>query len=112
MVSDGIIPMLFDDYIVWYESGTGISSPGKDKWAAILAEENRAVYGMICSGDNLPETVRLWWAESRNTIGTLLFRLLNRLWWNKTYRTQKPETVSDEYIIILKSILSKGRELS
>ncbi len=47
MLANGEKLGFFDDYIIWYEYGTGISTNASDKWNQILYNENKAVYEMI-----------------------------------------------------------------
>ena len=47
MLANGEKIGFYDDYIVWYEYGTGISSNANDKWNRILYNENQAVYEMV-----------------------------------------------------------------
>ncbi len=47
MLANGEKIGFFDDYIVWYEYGTGISTQANDKWKRILYNENKAVYEMV-----------------------------------------------------------------
>lgn len=47
MLANGEKIGLYDDYFLWYEYGTGISTGTNDKWKQILYNENKAVYEIV-----------------------------------------------------------------
>lgn len=47
MLADGIVIGFYDEYLLWYEYGTGISSSSASKWEKIIYEENKRVYEML-----------------------------------------------------------------
>lgn len=47
MLANGEKIGFFDDYIIWYEYGTGISTKASDKWKKILYNEYKSVYELL-----------------------------------------------------------------
>lgn len=49
MVSDDIKITFIDEYLIWYEYGTGVSTGKSDIWKKRIAKDNRECYRLIAS---------------------------------------------------------------
>ena len=109
MVCDGIIPIFMDDFIVWYESDSGISNDSGSKWTAILAEENREIYRILAETRRYDSRICGWWSGENRGIMTLFFRLHNRLYWERVWNMEKRNCHNDREadISILEDILRR-----
>lgn len=109
MVCDGIIPVFMDDFIVWYESDSGISNDTNSRWTEILAEENREIYRILGETHRYDPRVCGWWSGENRGIMTLFYRLYNRLHWEKVWNMEKRNCHNDREadISILEDILGQ-----
>ncbi|NLZ48822.1 MAG: glycosyltransferase family 2 protein [Clostridiales bacterium] len=47
MVADNVKIVFWDDYIIWYEYGTGISTSKSEKWTAILRQDESGFWEVL-----------------------------------------------------------------
>lgn len=72
MVADDVKIGLIQDYIIWYESGTGISTSGSKIWAKRIYDDNIRCYEVIAS-------IRPEWKSARIAIGKVNANLMEKL---------------------------------
>lgn len=51
MMADGVKIAFCDEYFVWYECSTGVSTSGASEWMKILSQERQACYKLLCEKD-------------------------------------------------------------
>ena len=109
MVCDGFIPVFMDEFIVWYESDSGISNDPDSKWTAILAGENREIYRILGETGRYDRRVCGWWSGEDKGLLTLAFRFFNHFHWEKVWNAEKRNCHNDREadVSILRDIIGR-----
>ena len=89
MVADGMIPALLDEYVVWYEYGTGISTQSSKVWEERLTNDNRNCFELIVEGHpEYRDAYNIF--IKRKSIKTIILKIKRRLYFRKNALDQYP----------------------
>lgn len=80
-IYDGHSIFYFDQYVTWYEYGTGISTKGNDKWVLLIWEDWKSFFDELnirYPGDKVILRTKRYWdmRKKRNFIGKIVDNLV------------------------------------
>ena len=107
MVADGIYPVFIDEYILWYEYGTGISTSAQSKWAIILYNENKNIFDKLYE-KKLINRFHYGMYYHENSVIRLLSRLLvYPMYFVFRKKNCSKKVKNENKFFVYKSIISK-----
>ena len=114
MVADGIEIGLLDDFIIWYEYGTGISTNKSSFWSEMLYKDNLECFKLVAQGHpNLKECYDLF--IKRKNLRTMCLKWESKL-HNKYVKLKKrfcnKKFFKEPDLSVLKKILFGGNNAS
>lgn len=78
MISDNIKVNYWNNYLIWYECNTGISTSGNVKWYEKIEEDNQNCYQLII--DKHPEVKKIFELQyNKNSYKHIIFKIKRKL---------------------------------